>query len=179
MGTVSLLAVLGLFGGVAYLGRDVTASAATRAVDEISEKQITVQTKEASSQEQGREAELAFDGSKSSWASAGPATDGVDFLEAGFGTPRRLTYVVITSAVSGGDHDPATEQKPVKVEIVAVRANGAQASLTVELSDGVDSPQSFYFGADETSSVKLRILDSAGPEEARVSVAELQFFGRP
>ena len=74
----------------------------------------------------GRGAELAFDGSVRSWASEGPAQRRRStILEAGFSTPLRLTYVVITSVASGGDHDPATERRPVKVEIVAFRANGA------------------------------------------------------
>ena len=177
-GAVSVLAVLGLFGGVAYLGRDVMAAAVMRVVDEIWEKPISVQTTNASSFEPGRGAELAFDGTVRSWASDGPAQAGVDYLEAGFSTPFRLTYVVITGAASGADQGTAKERMPVKVEIVAVRADGTQDSLTVELSDSVSGPQSFYFGADQTSTVKLTILESTPPEGGRVSVAEVQFAGR-
>ncbi|WP_223987716.1 hypothetical protein [Arthrobacter sp. NicSoilB8] len=175
---MSFLTVLGLFCGVAYVGRDVIAASVTRVVDEIWEKPISVQNPQASSAERGRGAERAFDGSVRSWASEGPANGGVDYLEAGFGVPFRLTYVVITSVASGSDQDPAKERRPVKVEIVAIRSDGAQASLTVELSDSVSGPQSFYFGADQTSAVKLRILESAGPEGGHVSVADVQFAGR-
>ena len=90
----------------------------------------------------------------------------------------RLTYVTITSVSSGGDQDPATERRPVKVEIVAFGATGDQTSLTVKLNDSGTSPQSFYVGADQTSTVKLTILESTPPEGGRVSVAEVQFAGR-
>ncbi|CAH0132307.1 hypothetical protein SRABI26_00259 [Arthrobacter sp. Bi26] len=178
VGAVSLLTVLGLFCGVAYLGRGVIAAAMTRVVDEISEEKITVQDKDASSSKPGRGADLAFDGSERSWASRGPAQAGVDYLKAGFGPPFRLTYVVIFCAASGVDQDPGKEQKPVKAEIVAVRGDGARASLTVDLSGCESGPKNFYFGADQTSTVMLRILDSAGPTDGPVSVEEVQFFGR-
>ena len=177
-GAVSVLTVLGLFVGVAFLGRQVITAAVLRGVDEIWEAPAAVQNPGAFSSLEGRGAELAFDGSVRSWASKDAAQPGVDYLEAGFSTPLRLTYVTITSVSSGGDQDPATERRPVKVEIVAFGANGDQTSLTVKLNDSGTSPQSFYVGADQTSTVKLTILESTPPEGGRVSVAEVQFAGR-
>ena len=177
-GAVSVLTVLGLFGGVAYAGRDVVVAAVLRGVDEILENPAAVQNPDASDFEPGRGPERAFDGSVRSWASAGAARPGVDYLQAGFSTPLRLTYVVITSVARDGDQDPDKERRPVKVEIVAGQGDGDQATLTVELSDSGFGAQSFYFGADQVSTVKLRILESAGPEGARVSVADVQFAGR-
>ena len=176
--TASVLTVLGLFGGVAFVGRDVIAAAVLRGLDEIWEKSVAVQNSDASDFEPGRGPERAFDGSVRSWASAGAAQPGVDYLQAGFGTPLRLTYVVITPVARDGDQNPDKERRPVKVEIVAARGDGDPSTLTVELSDSGFGAQSFYFGADQISTVKLRILESAGPVGARVSVADVQFAGR-
>jgi hypothetical protein len=64
------------------------------------------------------------------------------------------------------------------VQITVVRPDGGQASRTVALAD-VSTPQSIYVGADQVSAVKISILESRGPAEAPVSVAEVQFAGRP
>jgi hypothetical protein len=162
-----------LFAGVAYFGRDVIAASVMRAVDEIRENPMTAQTKNASPSTEGRGADLAFDGTVRSWASDGPFEPGAEYLEAGFDQPFRLTYVVLTCVAP---QDSVAEQRPTKVEIIATRADGHQASLTVVIPDG-DGSKNFYFGADQISAVRLNILETSGPAVAPVSVAEVQFAG--
>ncbi|MDQ0821171.1 ribosomal protein L40E [Arthrobacter sp. V4I6] len=177
-GAVSVLTVLGLFGGVAYLGRHVITAAVMRAVDEIWEKPVSARTMKALNFAPGREPELALDGSAvRSWASNGADDAGVAYLEADFDTPFRLTYVIINGGASSVKQDFDKERRPAKVEIIAARDDGSRSSLTVDLSD-VSAPQNFYFGADQITTVRLNILESKGPAGARVSVAEVQFAGR-
>ncbi|WP_211879948.1 NADase-type glycan-binding domain-containing protein [Pseudarthrobacter albicanus] len=176
-GAVSFLAVSGLFGGVAYLGRDVIAAAVVRVQDELLDAEVLAQSMKATSQAPGRGPELAIDHtSDRSWAAAVPGNVGAE-LEAGFDKPFRLTYVVISGGASNVPEVFAKERWPVRVQITVIRPDGGQASRTVDLKD-VSTPQSIYIGADQVSAVKISILESKGPPEAPVAVAEVQFAGR-
>jgi zinc-ribbon domain len=178
-GAVSLLAVTGLFAGVAYAGRDVIAASAMRAVDEVTEKPWSAQTITASDWTPGRGPELAVDGSAvRSWASSSPARPGTAYLEAGFTPAFHLTYVVITLGPASQAPGAVPERRPSKVEIVAVRSDGQRSTLTVDLNGTLPGPQYYYFGADQVSTVRLNILEATGPAEAGVSVGEVQFAGR-
>jgi ribosomal protein L40E len=175
--SVSFLAVMGLFSGVAYLGRDVIAAAVARVQDELLDAEVFAQSMKATSEAPDRGPELAIDHtSDRSWAAADPGNVRAD-LESGFDKPFRLTYVVISGGASNVPEVFAKERWPVRVQITAMRPDGGQASLTVDLKD-VSTPQSFYVGADQVSAVKISILESRGPAEAPVAVAEVQFAGR-
>lgn len=177
-GTVSLVTVLGLFAGAAYVGRDVIVAAVLRAVDEILEKPIPVQNMTASNFAPGRDPDRARDGSAVySWASDGPGDARGAYLEASFDRSFRLTYVVIDGGASSVREDFEKERRPAKVEIIAFRNDGSHPTLTVDLAD-VSSSQSFYVGADGVTNVRLNILETNGPPGARVSVAEVRFAGR-
>jgi ribosomal protein L40E len=177
--SVSFLTVMGLFGGVAYLGRDVIAAAVARVQDELLEdREVFAQGMTATSRAPDRGPELAIDSySNRSWAAGAPGHVSAD-LEAAFASPFRLTYVVISGGASDEQDVFFKERRPASVEIIASRTDGGQqTSRTVKLQD-VPGPQSFYVGADQVSAVTLKILSSNGPEEAPVSVAEVQFAGR-
>jgi ribosomal protein L40E len=177
-GTVSLVTVMGLFAGAAYVGRDVIVAAVLRAVDEILEKPIPAQKMTASNFAPGRDPDRARDGSAvDSWASDGPGDARGAYLEASFDRSFRLTYVVIDGGASSVREDFDKERRPAKVEIIAFRNDGSQPTLTVDLAD-VSASQYFYFGADGVTNVRLNILETKGPPGARVSVAEVRFAGR-
>jgi ribosomal protein L40E len=177
-GTVSLLTVMAMFAGAAFLGRDVIVAAVLRAVDEIMEKPIPAQNMTASNFAPERNPDLARDGSAvHSWASNGPGDAGGAYLEARFDAPFRLTYVVIDGGASSLRQDFEKERRPAKVEIIATRDDGSRSTLTVDLTD-VSSSQNFYVGADRVTTVRLNILETKGPPGARVSVAEVRFAGR-
>ncbi|MGY2746739.1 NADase-type glycan-binding domain-containing protein [Pseudarthrobacter sp. O4] len=175
--SVSLLAVVGLFGGAAYFGRDVIAAGVARVQDELGDSEEPAQRMTATSKAMNRGPELAIDHfSNRSWAAGAPGNVSAA-LEAGFDRPFRLSYVVISAGASNVREVFLKERRPVRVEITAIRPDGGQASRTVDLKDD-SAPQSFYIGADQASAVRFKILDSTGPEGAPVSVAEVQFAGR-
>lgn len=180
--SVSLLAVVGLFGGAAYLGREAIAAAVLRVQDELGDAEILAQRMTATlPSAPGRGPDLAIDRTPDrSWASEGPGDASnaePETLEATFESPFRLSYVVISGGASNVPEIFKKERWPVKVEIIAARKDGEPTSRTFELKDE-SAPQAFYVGADQVSLVKLRILESRGPAGARVSVAEVQFAGR-
>ena len=175
---MSFLAVLGLYGGAAYLGRDVIAAGVNRTQDEvIGFSEHRAEKIEATSQKDDRSPGLANDGfSNRSWASKAGEDLGAE-LTAAFDSPFRLSYVVISPGASNVRDVFLKERRPLKMEITAVRADGGEASRIVGLQDN-ESRQSFYIGADEVSVVRIKILETTGPEGAPVSVAEIQFAGR-
>ena len=172
-GTVSFLTVLGLFAGAAFLGRDVIRVSVLRAVDEIWEKPVEVQSKTGSKTLPGHEVELAFDRTVRSWEPDGSVPPGTAYLQAGFGEPLRLTYVVITC---GASQNP--QGGLATVEIIAAGDGGNRSSRTVTLHENEAGPQSFYIGADRITTVRLNILKRSNPAAEPLSVAEVQFAGR-
>jgi hypothetical protein len=177
--SVSFLAVVGLFGGAAYLGQGAIAAAVVRVQDNLQSGPLHAQSITASSSAPDRGPDLAIDGTRDrSWAAAAPGTGNGETLEARFEKPWRLTYVFIRGGASEATEAWNKERRPVRVEIITKRQDGEPTTLLpVDLQD-VTGPQRFYVGADEVSTVTFKILESTGPPDARVSVAELQFFGR-
>lgn len=154
------------------------ATAVARVQDELQDEEKFAQEMKAPDSVPERGAELAMDRfSNRSWAVADPESSGAE-LTAVFGQPFRLTYVVISAGASDNYEVFKTERRPAKVEITATGPDGEKTVRAVGLGDK-PTPQSFYLGVDQVSSVTLRILTSWGPEKTPVSVAEVQFAGWP
>lgn len=174
----SFLAVLGLFGGTAYLGQEEMAAAVSRVQDELKDEEKFAQEMNAPNSVPERGPALAMDRfSNRSWAVADAGSAGAE-LTAVFGHPFRLTYVVISAGASDNHEVFKKERRPAKVEIIATHPDGEKTTRTVELDDK-PIPQSFYVGVDQVSAVTLKILTSWGPEKEPLSVAEVQFAGWP
>ncbi|MET1088456.1 MAG: hypothetical protein ABWY04_15270 [Arthrobacter sp.] len=179
MRLVSFLAVLGLLGGAAYAGREAITNTIRDVQDNLWGAEVHAQRMIASSEAPGRAAALTIDGNgMKSWSAAVPGNTADEYLEAEFEKPIRLLYMFISGGPSNNAEVFRTERRPTKMEIVTYGRENEQISLTgIELQD-VSTAQRFYVSADEVSKIKIRILESTGPAEASVSVAEVQFWGR-
>jgi hypothetical protein len=168
---VSILAVLGVLGGAAYAGRDAIAGGVERVQDVLFSGNEGDMKATASSSALDRGAELAIDTFKNtSWAAGVTGNTADQYLDITFEREIRVTYIYVT----GG---PDTERRPRSVELVAFHADGGQTVRAFALMN-VMARQDFYVGIDRVSSVRFKILDSSGPAEAPVAVAEIQFSSR-
>ncbi|MCU1566717.1 MAG: hypothetical protein JWQ56_1654 [Pseudarthrobacter sp.] len=168
---VSFLAVLGVLGGAAYAGKDGIAGGVERVQDILFSGNERAIKATASSSRPDRGAELAIDTFKiTSWAAGVTGNTADQYLDITFEREIRLTYIYVT----GG---PDSERRPRSVEIIALQADGERPIKTFALMD-VPARQDFYVGADRVSSVRFKILESSGPAEAPVAVAEIQFSSR-
>jgi hypothetical protein len=132
----------------------------------------------ASSSAPARDPKLAIDrNTGNSWSAAVSGNTSDQFLEARFEKPFRLSYVFISGGASDAPEAFARERWPIRMEIVAIRSDGETTTGPIELKD-VASEQGYYVGADQVTSVRLRILESKGPDDKAVAVAEVQFLGR-
>lgn len=175
---VSFLGVLAILGGAGYAGRDALATALTRVQDEVLDGDIRAQDMTASSSAPARDPKLAIDGNPGkSWAAGVPGNTSDQYLEVWFERPFRLSYVFISAGASDAPEAFARERWPVKIEVTAIRPDGELAAGPFELQD-VASKQNFYVGLDVVSSVRIKILESKGPNDQAVAVAEVQFLGR-
>ena len=168
---VSFLAVLGVLGGAAYAGKDAIAGGVERVQDILFSGDERAIKATASSSARDRGADLAIDTFKNtSWAAGVTGNTADQYLDITFEREIRLTYIYVTGV-------PDSERRPRSVEIIALEADGEHPIKTFALMD-VSARQDVYVGADRVSSVRFRILDSSGPEEAPVAVAEIQFSSR-
>jgi hypothetical protein len=175
---VSFLAVLGVLGGAAYVARGTIATAVARVQDEVLDGEKLAQDMTASSSAPTRQPKLAIDrNTGNSWAANVPGNTSDQYLEAWFEKPFRLSYLAITAGASDGPEAFAKERWPVKIEVTAVRPDGEATAGPFELND-VTTKQTFYVGLDVVSSIKIKILESKGPSDRAVAVAEVQFTGR-
>jgi hypothetical protein len=163
--------VLGVLGGAAYAGKDAIAGGVERVQDILFSGNERAIKATASSAAPDRGADLVIDTfSNRSWAAGVTGNTADQYLDITFEREIRLTYIFVT----GG---PASERRPRSVELIALQADGEHPIKTLALMD-VAERQAFYIGADRVSSVRFKILESSGPEEAPVSVAEIQFSSR-
>jgi len=175
---VSFLAVLGVLGGAAYAGRATIDTAVAQVQDRFlsSDKRATSVT--ASSSQPDRLPDFAIDTfSNRSWAAGVAGNTSDQFLVFVFEREFRLTQIFITGGASDDSNVFIKDRRPLKVEVTAVQADGQPKIENFELKD-VKERQPFSIVADRVSAVRLRILDSTGPEEAPVAIAEVQFSGR-
>lgn len=175
---VSFLAVLGVLGGAAYAGRSTIDTAVAQVQDRFlsSDKRATSVT--ASSSQPDRLPDFAIDTfSNRSWAAGVAGNTSDQFLDFVFEREFRLTQIFITGGASDDSNVFIKDRRPLKVEVTAVQADGQPKIENFELKD-VKERQPFSIVADRVSAVRLRILDSTGPEEAPVAIAEVQFSGR-
>jgi hypothetical protein len=163
--------VLGVLGGAAYAGKDAIAGGVERVQDILFSENEGDMKATASSSALDRGADLAIDTfSDRSWAAAVRGNTADQYLDITFEREIRVTYIYVT----GG---PDTERRPKSVELVAFHADGGQTVRAFALMN-VMARQDFYVGIDRVSSVRFKILDSSGPAEAPVAVAEIQFSSR-
>ena len=175
---VSFLAVLGVLGGAAYAGRGAIDTAVAQVQDRFlsSDKRATSVT--ASSSQPDRLPDFAIDTfSNRSWAAGVAGNTSDQFLDFVFEREFRLTQIFITGGASDDSNVFIKDRRPLNVEVTAVQADGQPKIENFELKD-VKERQPFSIVADRVSAVRLRILDSTGPEEAPVAIAEVQFSGR-
>lgn len=175
---VSLLAVIGLLGGAAYAGREAITAGLAQVQDKFFSADVRAKSITASSSQPDRPADFAIDTfSNRSWAAGVAGNTSDQFLDILFERPFRLAQIF----VSGGASDDANvfikERRPRNVEVTAVQTDGQRITKGFELKD-VKERQTFYMGVDQVSEVQLKILDSTGPDEAPVAIAEVQFSGR-
>ncbi|MBA4101933.1 MAG: hypothetical protein C0488_06825 [Arthrobacter sp.] len=178
MRLVSFLAVLGVLSGAAYAGRGTIDTAVAQVQDRFlsSDKRATSVT--ASSSQPDRLPDFAIDTfSNRSWAAGVAGNTSDQFLDFVFEREFRLTQIFITAGASDDSNVFIKDRRPLKVEVTAVQADGQPKIENFELKD-VKERQPFSIVADRVSAVRLRILDSTGPEEAPVAIAEVQFSGR-
>lgn len=175
---VSFLAVLGVLGGAAYAGRDTIDTAVAQVQDRFlsSDKRATSVT--ASSSQPDRLPDFAIDTfSNRSWAAGVAGNTSDQFLDFVFEREFRLTQIFITGGASDDSNVFIKDRRPRNVEVTAVQADGQPKIENFELKD-VKERQAFSIAANRVSTVRLRILDSMGPEDAPVAIAEVQFSGR-
>jgi hypothetical protein len=181
---VSFLAVLGLLGGAAYVGRDAIDAAVAQVQDRFLSSDKRAKSVTASSSQLDRLPDFAIDTfSDRSWAAAVAGNTDDQFLDFVFEREFRLTQIVITGGASNDSNVFIKDRRPRNVEVIAGQADGQTPIAEFapvakfELKDITES-QSFNIVADRVSAVRVRILDSTGPEEAPVAIAEVQFSGR-
>ena len=175
---VSFLAVLGVLGGAAYVGRGTIDIAAAQVQDRFlsSVKRATSVT--ASSSQPDRLPDFAIDTySNRSWAAGVTGNTSDQFLDFVFEREFRLTQISINGGASDDSNVFIKDRRPRNVQVTAIQADGQPKIENFELKD-VKEGQPFSIVADRVSAVRLRILDSTGPEEAPVAIAEVQFSGR-
>jgi hypothetical protein len=175
---VSLLAVLGVLGGAAYAGRGSIDAAVAQVQDRFLSSDKRAKSVTASSSQLDRPPDFAIDTfSDRSWAAGVAGNTDDQFLDFVFEREFRLTQIVISGGASKDSNVFITERRPRNVEVTASQADGPPKIGTFELND-VPETQPFSIIADRVSAVRIRILDSTGPEEAPVAIAEVQFSGR-
>jgi hypothetical protein len=178
VGLVSFLAVMGLLGGAAYLGREAINGAVALVQDNLLSADVRAQNASASSSAQDRLPELAIDTLEDrSWAAGVPGNTSDQYLDFSFEREFRLVHVFISGGASKDQNVFIKERRPRNVEITAVQPDGEVTVEKFELQD-VTARQTLSFLADRVSAVRLMILDSTGPEDAPVAIAEVQFSGR-
>ena len=175
---VGFLAVLGVLGGAAYAGRSSIDTTVAQVQDRFLSSDRRANSVTASSSQPDRLPGFAIDTfNDRSWAAGVAGNTGDQYLDFVFEREFRLTQIVISSGASKDSNIFIKERRPLNVEVTAGRADGQPTTERFELKD-VPETQSFYIAADRVTAVRLMILDSTGPEEAPVAIAEVQFLGR-
>ncbi|WP_142031065.1 NADase-type glycan-binding domain-containing protein [Arthrobacter sp. SLBN-112] len=178
MRLVSFLAVLGILGGAAYAWRGTIDTAVAQVEDRFLSSDMRAKSITASSSQPDRLPDFAIDTfSDRSWAAGVAGNNGDQYLDFAFEREFRLTQIVISGGASKDSNVAIKERRPRNVEVTAGQAEGQSTTERFQLKDKTES-QTFNIAADRVTAVRLRILDSTGPEEAPVAIAEVQFLGR-
>ncbi|MEU2510966.1 discoidin domain-containing protein [Streptomyces syringium] len=133
----------------------------------------------ASSEAPGHPASAAFDGFNNRyWAPVNPGSGVGQYLEADFDKPVRLRELLITSGSSVNQDEFLTEARPAKITVLLVAADGARRTKTVTLRD---QPGQQAFALRGSDVVRIRLTADADfgiRLDRRLTVAEVEFFGR-
>jgi hypothetical protein len=121
----------------------------------------------ATSETEGHEAPQLADGYyNTDWQ----GTDKAPVITVDFEVPIDLTYVIVRT----GNYDAFADfQRPV--ELTLEFPDGTTETLT--LSDTRD-PQTLEVAKDDLESVMVRIGDTRGPEDAPISISEIEFWAK-
>ncbi|MFJ6054574.1 discoidin domain-containing protein [Streptomyces sp. NPDC092307] len=135
----------------------------------------------ASSAAKGFEAAYASDGvDNKAWAPKGSGEDAVgQEWTAAFGTPFRLTTLLIVNGASTSPGQFFESGRPTKISVRVDTADGSTVEKDVTLG-ARPGPQRFDLGIDKVTRVSL-VLRSTNPgltARAPVAMAEIQFFTR-
>ena len=124
-------------------------------------------------------ASQAFDGLSNEYWAPDRAGDGVgEWVEAEFGEPVRLVYLVISSGISRDQEEFLSQARPKDIELEMRTEGGGTETETLTVADSAE-PQTFRLGVSDVTGVRLTILSTYGFEPDRaVAVAELEYFIR-
>jgi hypothetical protein len=166
-----------LIGG--FLLRDPLQSFAASAVDRVFGVAAVNPTKvTASGSARGHPATAAHDGASNiAWepATAGPATG--QSLTFAFARPFRLVVLEVLPGAATDQRTFLQSRRPTELKLTIERSGGPSIERTMRLADQ-PGPQRLDLGIDQVQRVRVAVLQSSGPPNARVAIAEVEFSGR-
>lgn len=173
-GGLGLLVALGLIGAIAFPDvRSLVVNRATGFVDEV--RRLISPTIEpvqpisatASSETEGHAAALLIDQrTNSDWQSA-EASPSVTIT---FQSEVDLAQIYVSNGIAG---DYLSTRRPTRL----VFDFGDGRTTEIRLADDHE-PQRFDLAADDVRTVEIRILETAGVDDAPVAISEIEFFLR-
>jgi hypothetical protein len=179
---VAVLVVVGivlavLVGG--YLLRDPLQSFAASVADRVFGVAAVNPSKvTASGSASGHPATAAHDGASNiAWepAAAGPATG--QSLTFAFDKPFRLVVLQVLPGAATDQRTFLQSRRPTALKLTIERSGGPSIERTMQLADQ-PGPQRLDLGIDQVKDVRVTVLQSSGPSNARVAIAEVEFSGR-
>lgn len=179
---VAVLVVVGIVLAVlltGYLLRDPLQSFAASAVDRvfgvgaINPSRIT-----ASGSASGHPAAAAHDGASNiAWEAASPGSATGQHLTFAFDRPFRLVVVQVLPGAATDQRTFLQSRRPTELRLTIDRSGGPSIERTMQLADQ-PGPQRLDLGIDQVRGVTVTVLQSSGPPNARVAIAEVEFSGR-
>lgn len=124
-------------------------------------------------------AEFAFDGISNEYWAPGLEGDGVgEWVQAEFGDPVRLVYLLVSPGVSRDQEAFLAQARPKEIELRMFTADGGAETVKLTLADSAE-PQTLELGVSDVTGVRLTILSTYGFEPGKaVAIAELEYFIR-
>jgi ribosomal protein L40E len=180
-GLLVVAVVVAVLAAAAWFGRGLVSPAYQAVLDRVMGTDPVNPTRlTASSSAPGAGPERARDGlSNRFWAPA-PRGDGAgEWLQARFGEPTRVVYVVVLPGVSSEEEAFLKKGRPKDVELRLVSADGTRKIEDVTLDDEPGAQQ-FNVATSDVRAVRMTIKSAYPGSDpgSRVAVAELEFRGR-
>ncbi|WP_375386962.1 hypothetical protein [uncultured Amnibacterium sp.] len=166
-----------LVGG--YLLRDPLASFAASAVDRVFGVGAVNPSKvTASGSASGHPATAAHDGASNiAWEAAQPGPATGESLTFSFRKPFRLVVLQVLPGAATDQQTFLKNGRPTELRVTIERSGAPSVVRTMHLDDQ-PGPQRLDLGVDQVQTVRVTVLQSMVPPNARVAIAEVEFSGR-
>jgi hypothetical protein len=179
---VPVLVVVGIVLAViigGFLLRDPLGSFVASVADRVSGVAAVNPSKvSASGSASGHPAAAAHDGASNiAWEPAAPGPATGQSLTFAFDRPFRLVVLQVLPGAATDQRTFLQSRRPTELKLTIERSGGPSTERTMRLADQ-PGPQRLDLGIDQVRGVRVTVVQSSGPSNARVAIAEVEFSGR-